>query len=731
MCELAGKAESVAVVELPDRDGGKVKDAADWIAAGGTAEALQEIILSAPTWVAPVEPDAGAGVAESEGARDVQPSDPVEAAKQGKPYAMTDLGNAERMVAYHGDKIRWDIASKHWRVWDGRRWMKDSDLKVGTLAADTARRIRLEAAEAPANGSGAKDLGAELFSWAVKSESRDRLSAIVEVVKSRPGVAVDAKELDANPWVLNVMNGTIDLKTGELHPHNRDDLITKLSGVEYRPGTRDERWERFLEDITGGDKELVSFLQVCAGYTLTGDTSEEKLFIVYGPEDSGKTTFLETLRVCLGEYSRTIQCDLLTRKRDAGGGGTASPELAALAGARLAAGSEMEQGREMAEALAKNLTGGEPITARHLYAEMFEFMPQFKLWLALNHCPKVSAEDGAMWRRVLRIGFEHTVPKEKRDKTLKPYLRDPSGGAPAILAWAVEGCLRWQKEGLKVPECVSRSTAAYRSESDPLALFFEDCLQVSNMGWTPWSAIWDAYCRHAQEMGTADRYRVQPKRLQERLRDKGCVSAKRSIGRGWTGVEVNPDWEPASGLGHGGHGGYGGTFKTFSRGEKEKRVCAEVSQPPCPPCGEEPMKYREVVALRDQRSIRDQAGYAEEAVTEPESVAAKTEPAGVPETGVPAYTPAYAPPDVPPMKTVTPPNPPDVPVKCEHVISTECVGVDIGGMEPLGGIGGLGGDRRITALPQDPALFLHCPTAPASMADLLKQISGSAESKPA
>lgn len=506
--------------------------------------------------------------------------DPIRAAKAGTPFAMTDLGNAERLVACHGESIRWDVARRAWRTWDGRRWALDSGLTVQGFAAKTARRIRQEAAATP-KGEGKNDLGLELFNWAVRTESRDRLAAMIEVAKARPGIAVEAETLDADPYLLNVRNGTINLKTGDLKPHDRGDMLTKLAPVEYHPGQRDERFEKFLNDATGHDPDVITFLQVVSGYTLTGDTSEEKLFLIFGPEAAGKTTFLEALRACLGDYARTIQADLLTRQRESSGGGTASPELAALAGARLAAGSEMEQGREIAEALAKNLTGGEPITARHLYAELFDFRPQFKLWLAVNHCPRVSADDGAIWRRILRIGFEHTVPPEKRDKSLKPYLRDPNSGARAVLAWAIEGCLAWQRDGLNVPEAVQRSTAEYRRDSDPLALFIEDCLQFTPGAWTPWADIWNAYNEHAAETGTPERYRVAPKRLQERLRAHDCNSERRYSGRGWAGVELSTGWKSAD---HDGHDAYDTTSESFSMKEKIKKVSGKASYPTYPTC---------------------------------------------------------------------------------------------------------------------------------------------------
>ena len=593
----AAGAQSVKIVPLP---GLPAKgDLVDYIAMrpATAPEAIRAkiaaLVEEAPLWVPAPEQETAAADAL-----------PICEAKAGRPFACTDLGNAERLVAYFGDQIRWDVARKVWRVWDGRRWAADSALRVHALAADTARRIRLEAAAAPSAG-GARDLGRELFNHAVRSESRDRLAAMLEVLKSRPGIAVSADALDADPWALNVLNGTIDLRTGKLRPHNRSDLITKLAPVEYRPGLRDARWERFLDSSTRSDVALIDFMQVAAGYTLTGDTSEEKLFIIYGAENSGKTTFQESMRAVLGEYARTIQTDLLTKTKDARGGGAASPELAALAGARLAVGSEMEQGRDMAEALAKNLTGGEQITARHLYAELFDFVPQFKIWLAVNHCPKVSADDGAIWRRILRIGFDHTVPPEQRDKTLKPYLRNPAGGAPAVLAWAVEGCLRWQREGLAVPDAVVRSTAAYRDESDPLATFFEDCLRFVPSAWTSWADIWRAYGEHAAEMGVAERYRVAPKRLQERLRLRDCVAERRMVGRGWRGVEVQTDWQEGS---HDGYDGYDGTSKSFTSNSPIEKVLGKASLPSLPSCDAENPLFEEGDADEIDAAAQEGAG---------------------------------------------------------------------------------------------------------------------------
>lgn len=477
--------------------------------------------------------------------RSDHPRDPVEAARAGNPYPCTDLGNAERFAACHGDSVKFDTANRCWRIWDGKRWAADSSLHMLKLAAQTARNIMQEAASASAPATtDSHDIRKSLAAWAIKSESRDRLAAMIEVAKSQDGIAVDATSFDADIMLFNCLNGTLDLKSGILRPHKKSDLLTKLSKVEYRKGATCPRWERFLKDATGNDSDVIRFLQRAAGYILTGSTSEEKMFLIYGGEASGKTTFLESLRAILGDYGVTIDPAMLTKASHTRQSGAASPDVARLAGVRLAAGSELEQGRELSHGLAKSLTGGETITARQLYAGYADFFPQFKIMLALNHCPKANADDGAIWRRLTRIAFDKTVPVEKRDKTLKPYLRDSKGGASAVLAWAVEGCLAWQRHGLVIPDAVQRSTDNYRNESDPIHTFFEDCLSFNPMAWTPWIEIWTAYQEYSESQGIAERYRVSPVRITERLKSKGCEPSRKYTGRGWQGVEIRATMTP-------------------------------------------------------------------------------------------------------------------------------------------------------------------------------------------
>ena len=459
--------------------------------------------------------------------------DPIEAASTGRPYSMTDLGNAERLVHWFGDRIHWDMSRGCWRVWSGTRWQADNEITLLEFAGQSARKIRKEASVCPPPKEGQVDVGAMLWKHAKASESRDRLSACVAVAKSLRGVALNANEWDKNPMVLNVSNGTIDLATGKLLLHNREALITRLAPITYNPHAKSPRWEMFLSDSCGGDPELIKYLQKVAGYCLTGSTTEECLFFVYGVAASGKTTFLETLKSMAGEYSETIDAEMLCKDKYSDSA-KASPEVARLDGARLAAGSEIEAGRELSTAKLKSITGGEKIIARFMRSNPFEFTPQFKILLAMNDCPKAPSEDGGLWRRMRRIEFSHEVPKEQRDKTLKPYLQKE--GAAAVLAWAVRGCLLWQEEGLEPPEAVEASTAQYKEDSDPLNTWAEDCLNISAGAWATNAEIMESYADYCTENGIT--YRVGAKTIARKLIALGCSKGKKHDGRGWTGVEI-------------------------------------------------------------------------------------------------------------------------------------------------------------------------------------------------
>jgi putative DNA primase/helicase len=274
--------------------------------------------------------------------------------------------------------------------------------------------------------------------------------------------------LDADQWLLNVLNGTIDLRTGKLLAHRREDLITKLAPVEFHPDAECPKWMQFLADIFRGNSELAEFVQRLLGYCLTGDVSEQVLPIFHGSGQNGKSTLLTVILDLLGEdYAIQAASDLLLTKKQ-----EHPTEKADLHGKRLVACVETGEGRRLAESWVKQATGGEKIRARRMREDYWQFDPTHKLILATNHRPEIRGTDYAIWRRVLLVPFEVKIPKDERDKRMAEKLK---AEGPEILAWAVRGCLDWQRQrGLGEPDVVTAATQSYREDEDLLAAFIAD-----------------------------------------------------------------------------------------------------------------------------------------------------------------------------------------------------------------------------------------------------------------
>jgi len=444
-------------------------------------------------------------------------------------WNLTDVGNGQRLAARHGRDLRYCAPLATWFLWDGQRWRPDAGNAVRELGKATARSILVEAALIDD-----EDRRKAFIKHAFASERDRSLRAMLWCAETEPSIPVMPEELDADPWALNVLNGTLDLRTGELRPHRREDLLTHLCPVAYDPDARSELWEGFLERVTCGDLALQQFLQQVAGYALTGSTREEKLLFVYGPARSGKSTFLGALQATLGEdYSHTCDFEAFLKRKPTGG---PKDDLANMAGKRLVVSVETDEGARLAEGLIKQLTGGDRVRARRLYANSIEFLPQFKLFLAANDRPKARDDDDALWERILEVPFPNSIPRSERNPDVKTALCDPARSGAAILAWAVTGCLAWQHDGLQVPQAVELSTASYRESQNPLKEFLAERCVLTPEAWTPSAAIMDAYRQWAQ--GANVRYPLTAKAVGDKLRALGCEQEQRGSGRtrGWRGI---------------------------------------------------------------------------------------------------------------------------------------------------------------------------------------------------
>ena len=443
-------------------------------------------------------------------ARKVQRYQPADSLS-GDNLPLTESGNAERLALRCGRDVRYCNRWKTWLLWDKRRWRRDETIQIQLLCKDTVRALGDAAAVEPDEKRAEK-----MAAFAKTSESKSARNSMVELARAEPGIAITSDAFDRDLWSLNVNNGTIDLRTGELRPHRRADHLTKLASVDFDPEAACPTWMGFLSRIMQGSEPFMRFIQRAVGYTLTGDTGEHCLFLMVGNGSNGKSTFIEVVREMMGDYAKgTPFATFLDQDGDKG-----RNDLAALAGARMVSAGEPDEDKSLSTSVIKTITGGDTVTARFLYCEFFDFVPQFKLWLHANHLPRIRQTDEGIWRRIRLLPFTAFIPPAERDHRLKEKL---VAELPGILAWAVRGCLEWQKEGLADPEEVLRATAGYRSDMDVVAQFIGECCVVHPEAKVAATALYSCYRQWAQDGG--DRPMSQ-RALGTRLTEGGFARGK-------------------------------------------------------------------------------------------------------------------------------------------------------------------------------------------------------------
>lgn len=408
-------------------------------------------------------------------------------------YERNDIGNAQRFIARHGDGVI-HIDGLGFAAWDGRRWsVKEGARLSKMLAHDTARQIRREALAMQARGrdedESEKDFRERIAAhrrFAVATGNRSKLDNLLS--EAAPYLSRLPEDLDADPFLLNVENGTLQLgDKARLVEHRRLDYITRLAGAAYDPDARAPTFERFVRTILPDD-QVREFVQRFAGYLLTGDTSEQQICMFYGKGSNGKSTLVTCLRAVLGDYAETLPFAALLyddRRR----GSDASPELADLAGVRAAFASEPESGARFSESRLKELTGGEPIKVRPLFQKFFEFRPQFKLLASFNDKPYIRGATDGIWRRIRLVPFERKVGPDQ----VGPVHTELRREAPGILNWMLEGFDVWRRIGLSPPASIIAETDAYREDANPAQQFAADCLEKIDGGMVAAAHVYAAY----------------------------------------------------------------------------------------------------------------------------------------------------------------------------------------------------------------------------------------------
>ena len=399
----------------------------------------------------------------------------------GNDEGQTDRANSRRLAHKYGHEIRYCHPWRKWLIWDGMRWRRDDSGDIMRRAKDVADHLWNDAADyAREQRLTGEDLK-PLFAFAKSCAASTRLAAMIQLTASEPGIPIQPDQLDTDSFLLNCLNGTLDLSKGKLRSHDQSDHITKLCPTTFDPDAKCPEFDAFLLKIFAGNESLIEFVQTLFGYCLTGSVREQIMPIFHGTGSNGKGTLITAIMGMLGgDYSMQAPTDLLMAKKHDGH----PTERASLFGMRLVASIETEDGKQLAESAVKQFTGGDPITARRMREDFWQFDPTHKIILATNHKPSIKGTDHAIWRRLSLVPFDvefwnrekgESGPAElEQDKRLPERLKTEHAG---ILAWAVRGGLRWQEHGLKAPDEVRAATSEYRGAEDLVGRFVEDrCL---------------------------------------------------------------------------------------------------------------------------------------------------------------------------------------------------------------------------------------------------------------
>jgi putative DNA primase/helicase len=441
----------------------------------------------------------------------------------------SDMANATRLVARHGSDLRY-TAARGWFAWDGRRWAADEKgLRVQALAKETAKSIFAEIEHATNR--------AAIFNHARRSQSKVSIDSMVWLARSEAGVPTAITEFDSDGWLLNVANGTLDLRTGELHRHRREDLISNIIEIAYNATAECELWGSFLRRVTDCNDDLYAYLQRFVGYLMVGDTSDQSLHFPYGPGANGKSVFCEVLMRLLGEYSVAASPDLIMLKRHGG----IPNDVARLRGKRAAFMNETSQGSRFDEAKLKDLTGGDTLTARFLHQEFFDFRPTHRFVMRGNYKPAINGTDEGIWRRLRLVPFTGIIPEDERDHEMLSKLE---AELPGILNWALQGCREWRAEGLKPPPIIADAVRAYREESDTLGRFIAECCEARKLAQVKSSAFFKRYQGFAEQAG--ERW-IASKDLPHEMQRRGFEWKRSKQGSFLLGLELmgsdDSNWE--------------------------------------------------------------------------------------------------------------------------------------------------------------------------------------------
>jgi len=448
-----------------------------------------------------------------------EPPKPEERKPRFQTFQPNDLGRADYFAELCAAEVKF-CRGMGWLLWDGERWNRDESGSIIQIAGAVARQALSDAAEIQVD-----ELRAAKVREALAFANRKRLLDMLALAESHPKIAISPSDTDTAPITVGVLNGAVNLRTGQFLEPRRETIITRSLGVEYDARATCPRWEAFVSEIMAEDAELIQFFQRAIGYSLTGSMDEQVFFFCHGSGANGKSVAMDTLRTLLGSYASRASESLLesrSQKKDP------QVELAELPGRRALFASETAQGARLNERLLKDLTGGEFLRAEAKYQDGFHFAPECKIWISGNYPPMIGGTDNGIWRRVRLIPFTVTFPSEKQDRHLAEKLK---AELPGILNWAIRGAVEWAAEGLGLPEAVRHAVDDYRADQDVLGEFLAETVEEAVGFNLLKQELFKAYQTWAEFSGM--KHPLSAKQLSRQLKARGMNDLGGRYWRDW------------------------------------------------------------------------------------------------------------------------------------------------------------------------------------------------------
>lgn len=440
-----------------------------------------------------------------------------------------DTGNADRLMDRYGEYIKYSFTDQKWHIYNGSFWQSDDRGLIREIADSVVEDMKTEEIHYPEEFDSEEREKLDKKWMAFVSKTRNHASKDNMIKETEHRVPVSHGEFDVDPMLLNTQSGYVDLSNGLMEEHDSKKMFSQQANIDYSDKMDCPTWIDFLNQTFGNDQEMIDYIQKAVGYSATGSTAEQVMFILYGAGRNGKSVFMNTLAYILGSYAKTMSASSIMVRQSGG----ASSDIARLEGSRLVISSEVNEGMRLDESLVKSLTGGDKITARFLYGNDFEFTPQFKIWLATNHVPTIRGTDDGIWRRLMLIPFENQIAEDKVDKNLNSKLISESMG---ILNWIIDGAIKWQNEGLNPPTKVRAASQDYRDEMDVITMFVRDNCTIGADFKASGSELYTKYKSWATEN---NEYAMSKQKFGKEMQKK--FEKKRNNGSWYHGLKLNKD----------------------------------------------------------------------------------------------------------------------------------------------------------------------------------------------